>query len=760
MIAQTARTLVEPPLHDVAAPTAGDRPARAMPPHEPVVATATSRTLPLFLISALLVAACAAWLTQAPLSLAMFLSMTSAAGATVLFLSYRRDRAATAMLRNDAAHSRDQIEELADRMWELQEREEHFHGLIDALGDLVVHRDRDGRIVFANAVFSELIGQPQEALIGRRLSDLGVSVGVVPDAAFSNGECLSSTDVAIPGPGAPRWFSWIELSMRDKASHEVSHRAIARDITARKRAEAALISARERAEHASQAKSRFLATVSHEIRTPMNGIMGMAKLLADTNLTDEQRTYVAAVSTSGSALLALIEDLLDFSRIEAGRFTPEPQPMSPRNTAESVVELMASRAFAKGIGLACHIAPQVPQTIVADPGRIRQVLLNLIGNAVKFTDDGGVLVGVDLVAGGAGDAVRFTVADTGAGLRGEDKDRIFEEFEQADGSSTRTHGGAGLGLAISRRIVNAMGGAITVESEFGKGSVFSFDVPAVDPTPVALSRDALLDGRRALILSRNELEAEALGRTLRDCGATVEIAATVEQAIDLGGVCDTLLIDARCEAADGRALKRLRQAGFAEAQAIILIAPNDRGALGEYRRSGYETFLARPVRGETLLRLVASGSAPPPVAGTASGPAKGMSPGRPTEPASRLILIAEDNEINALLARSALQKAGHRVELVGNGKAAVEAVVGASLRNRHELVLMDLHMPRMDGVEAIVEIRRHEEATGIAPVPIVVLSADGQEATRHSVLAHGANGFLVKPLDPEALVRAVEEHCL
>ena len=186
--------------------------------------------------------------------------------------------------------------------------------------------------------------------------------------------------------GGTRWFSWIELSVRDLSTRTVSHRAIARDITARKRAESALIGARERAEYASVAKSRFLATVSHEIRTPMNGIMGMAKLLADTSLSAEQKTYVSAVSTSASELLALIEDLLDFSRIQAGRFVPEPQPMSPREVVESVVELLAFRAYGKGIGLGSYVAPEAPQTITADPGRVRQVCLNLVGNAIKFTD--------------------------------------------------------------------------------------------------------------------------------------------------------------------------------------------------------------------------------------------------------------------------------------------------------------------------------------------------------------------------------------
>ena len=234
------------------------------------------------------------------------------------------------------------------------------------------------------------------------LTELGIDVGVVPDAAFADHECLSSTDVAIQTPKGQRWYSWIELSVRDKASDAVSHRAIARDITDRKRAEMALINARERAEFASQAKSRFLATVSHEIRTPMNGIMGMAKLLADTSLSPEQRTYVGAVSTSASALLALIEDLLDYSKIEAGRFELEPQPVSIRETAEFIVELLAARAYGKGIGIGCHVAPDVPQIVTADPGRLRQVLLNLIGNAIKFTDSGGVLLEVRMPGRTAG----------------------------------------------------------------------------------------------------------------------------------------------------------------------------------------------------------------------------------------------------------------------------------------------------------------------------------------------------------------------
>ncbi|MDQ6434649.1 response regulator [Mesorhizobium sp. LHD-90] len=644
-------------------------------------------------------------------------------------------------------------EAIADRMWELHESEEHFLGLIDALGDLVIHRDRDGRIVYANKVFANLVGRPQEELAGLRLADLGIEVGVVPDAAFADGECLSSTDVPIHTAAGTRWFSWIELSMRHLASKSVSHRAIARDITARKRAETALIGARERAEYASVAKSRFLATVSHEIRTPMNGIMGMAKLLADTSLSAEQKTYVSAVSTSASALLALIEDLLDFSKIEAGRFVPEPQPVSPREMVESVVELLASRAYGKDIGLASFVAPNVPHTITADPGRVRQVLLNLIGNAIKFTDAGGVLVSVALKPGDV-DFVRFAVADTGPGLRKEDMERIFEEFEQADGGPTRTHGGAGLGLAISRRIVEALGGSIAATSDYGLGSEFAFEIPATEASGSNLTRGAVLEGHRSIIVSHNEVECDAIARTIRAHGGTVDVAYSADQAAELTGPCHALLIDAALESPDGKVLKRLKQSGFSGSQAITLIAPTDRGALGDFRASGYVTFLARPVRGETLLRVLLSGAASAAI--TAAPAPRASSRGRSARVAGLSVLLAEDNEINALLARTTLQKAGHRVEVVSNGRAAVEAVVGPR-KERHDVVLMDLHMPMMDGLEAIALIRRHEEENNLPPVPIMVLSADSQEKTRHEVLAHGASGFVTKPLDPDALVHAVEE---
>ncbi|WP_245415804.1 MULTISPECIES: PAS domain-containing hybrid sensor histidine kinase/response regulator [Mesorhizobium] len=643
-----------------------------------------------------------------------------------------------------------EIESLADRMWELEETEQRFRELSDTLGDIVVHRNRDGRIVYANRVFAGLVGKEQRNLSGRTLDELGIHVGTVADASFAGGEYLSSTDVSIPAQNGNRWFSWVELTVRDKHTGEVSHRAIARDITVRKSAESGLIDARERAEHASRAKSRFLATVSHEIRTPMNGITGMAKLLAGTELSDEQRTYVNAISTSATSLLALIEDLLDFSKIEAGRFVPELQRVSPRELVNNVVELLASRAYAKGLGLGCYVSPDVPVRVMADPGRVRQVVINLVANATKFTEHGGVLVSVTTEPANA-NMLRFTVRDTGPGLRSSDLERIFEEFEQADGTSTRTKGGIGLGLAISRRLVEGMGGEINVESTQGVGSEFSFTIVATPAEAAKPEPSATLD-KKCLILSPNAVEAEALRLTIVAHGGDAAVAADIESAKELADQSwNTILVDAEIERQDSALLQDLRKAGL-KAAPIIIIGPDGRAGLSEFQDRGYANFLVRPVRGETLLRLLQSR-----LVSDKSHARKAPSSIAVANGKSLSILLAEDNEINALLARTALTRAGHKVETVSDGGAAVEAAIGEKSRKRFDVVLMDLSMPVMDGFDAIAMIRKYEEEKGHEPMPILVLSADSQEKTRHEAIAGGASGFLTKPIDPEALVRAVEE---
>ena len=715
----------------------------------------------LVMLTAILVLTGYSFLSGAPGLLSYGLLLTGLAGVALLARVLIEDRREMRLSEKAAERNREEIESLADRMWELRESEERFRGLIDALGDLVVHRDHDGRIVYTNRVFAEMFDRHPRDLTGRTLEELGVEVGVVPDAAFADGEHLTSADVAIQTAAGVRWFSWIELSVRDEATGTVSHRTIARDITGRKRAEAALIAARERAEFASQAKSRFLATVSHEIRTPMNGIMGMAKLLADTDLTPEQRTYVGAVSTSANALLALIEDLLDFSKIEAGRFELEPQSISPRELVENVVELMAARAFSKNIGLGCHIDPEVPAIIEADPGRLRQIMLNLVGNAVKFTEEGGVLVTVTASRDDEAPALRFGIVDSGPGLTPGEIGRIFREFEQADGTSTRKHGGAGLGLAISKRIADAMKGRIVVESEIGKGSQFTFELPLPEQTPVSTERRAVLRGSSILIVSENVVEAEAMAMTLRGNGGAVRVARSLGDAEHLisdgRSAFAAILIDAAIESVDGAALSRLRKHSDADFQAVILIAPTDRGKLFQYRSAGYSTFLARPVRGATMLRILTKGLVEPPVQGSVHSLRTHRPTGRRPRDKATSVLVAEDNEINALMTRAVLEKRGYGVIHVGDGKSAVDAVIASREGATIDVVLMDLHMPVMDGLDAIALIRKHEEEKGLPAIPIMVLSADSQESTRHTVLAHGATGFVTKPLDPHALLEAVQD---
>ncbi len=708
---------------------------------------------------AILLIAGIAHLTGASPLIGLFLAILGAFSLLVTVRAANADKRLLSEVARKEAVSRVEMEDLADRMWELRESEERFQGLVDALGDLIVHRDRGGRIIYVNRVFAELLDREPEQLVGRTLSQLGIDIGLVPDAAFSDGECLSSTDVAIHTRHGVRWYSWIEHSVRDEKAGSVSHRAIARDITARKRAERALINARERAEQASHAKSRFLATVSHEIRTPMNGIMGMATLLADTRLTPEQRTYVGAVSTSASALLALIEDLLDYSKIEAGRLELEPQSILVHEMVENVVELLAARAFAKKIGLGCYIAPNVPSRITADPGRVRQVLLNLLGNAVKFTDEGGVTVCVTREEKNGAPAIRFAVTDSGPGMEKADITRIFKDFEQVDGSSTRRHGGAGLGLAITKRIVDAMNGSIAVASTPGEGSEFAVVLPLEAGAHEEADADPVLYEVNAVILSPYLEEAETIAMTIRAYGGSAVIATGPEDAARLareaGKPFDTVLVDATLEADDGNLITRLHQLGVGAGRALTLITPSERGRLAAFRASGYGAFLARPVRGKTLLHQLLSehGEIAWPV--SEARDAKGRKQLVEAKKGLR-ILVAEDNEINAMLARAALKKAGHEVDLVSNGRSALEAVSNSV--KRYDVVLMDLHMPVMDGLDAINAIRRHEEETGIAPVPILVLSADGQEKTRHGVLAHGANGFVTKPLDPDKLLSALEMH--
>ncbi|MFN3672622.1 MAG: sensor histidine kinase, partial [Bosea sp. (in: a-proteobacteria)] len=359
------------------------------------------------------------------------------------------------------------IEGLNDRLWALADSEERYRSLIEAQGDLIVRRD-DGRIVYANAAYAALVGLDESNVVGSRLQPQQLETR--PAQALDGGARVF--DERLATPQGERWISWVETVVPVAMGKTVLQR-VGRDITARIASEQALVEARARAESASQAKSRFLATVSHEFRTPLNGILGMADLLQDTELEPEQATYVGALRSSGEALLSLVDDILDVAKVEAGKLELAVAPFDLAQLTETVCELMAPRAQEKGLEIAASIAPELPARLIGDRDRLRQILLNLVGNAVKFTGQGGV--GISLSRRDA--MVEIAVADSGPGIPENRHAAIFEEFEQAETGATRNHAGTGLGLAIVRRLVTLMGGTIAVASRPGSGATFTVRLP-------------------------------------------------------------------------------------------------------------------------------------------------------------------------------------------------------------------------------------------------------------------------------------------
>jgi PAS domain S-box-containing protein len=654
-------------------------------------------------------------------------------------------------LRKIALHN----EALADRNWELKEAEERARSLFESQGDLIVLRDAQGRITFVNDAYCELARQPRSALIG---SPYTLKVLEQGDTALeSNGTRIH--DQRVDTALGPRWIAWREGLVRSDAGGPAEMQCVGRDVTDRTETERALSDARDQADAANRAKSRFLAMASHEIRTPLNGILGMSGLLLDTPLTPEQMTYAKAVKTSGDALLALIEELLDYSKIEAGKLDLEHRPFALGTLIEDITELLAPRAQARKLEIAAYVDERLPQQVIGDAARLRQVLLNLAGNAIKFTTTGGVALIVE--PGIWPNEISFLVRDTGIGIAPEAQQRIFREFEQADDGIARSYGGTGLGLSISERIVKRMGGRITLESQPGKGSTFEVSIPLAASDSKASEAPAAPDlaGQSILLVSPQSIEASLIARRLQRWGGATCVVSDIDVAEALlpERSWHAVLLD---HAFGAEQVARLGEAARTHAtQRIVMLTPATRGELQlASSASAFTGYLVKPLRAASLAaRLTAAPEiSAPNIAGDALEPLDHTE--SPTVAAARglSVLVAEDNEINALLMRSLLTRLGHHAVITTNGEEALESWLGArSAGAPYDLVLMDIQMPRLDGIETTKRIRAREAGQPGRQTPILALTANTLVEDRYACFEAGMDGFLIKPLDREKLTEAL-----
>jgi signal transduction histidine kinase/DNA-binding response OmpR family regulator len=645
-------------------------------------------------------------------------------------------------------------ESLADRNWELQEAEQRARRLFESQGDLIVLRDVEGRITYANDAYCELAQSPRSALIGSQDTLPVLEQG--DTALESNGNRVHDQQIA--GPLGPRWIAWREGLVRNDAGRPAELQSVGRDVTDRTESERALAEARDQADAASRTKSRFLAMASHEIRTPLNGIIGMSGLLMDTPLTPEQATYVKAVKTSGDALLSLIEELLDYSKIEAGKIDLEHRPFALAGLIEDITELLAPRAQAKKIEIAAYVDERLPAEVVGDSARLRQVLLNLAGNAIKFTSSGGVALIVE--PGIWPNEISFLVRDTGIGIAPEAQTRIFREFEQADDRIARSYGGTGLGLSISDRIVKRMGGRITLESTPGAGSTFEVSIPLA-PTGgeqkffVAPN----LSGQSIMLVSPQGIEASLTARRLQRWGGQTCMVSDADVALALlpERSWHTVLIDHALGLSE---IERLGEAARLHAtQRIVMFTPATRQELQPSVASAFTGYLVKPLRAASLAaRLLATPEvAAPGIADELPLEPAGSAGAATVTPAHGLsILVAEDNEINALLIRSLLARLGHRAVITTNGDEALESWLSArSAGTPYDLVLMDIQMPQLNGIEATRRIRSLEAGEPGRRTPILALTANTLVEDRYACFESGMDGFLIKPLDREKLAEAL-----
>ena len=640
------------------------------------------------------------------------------------------------------------LTETRSLMARVAENERQKHQLVETALDGIVSVDERGVVLDYNPSAERLFGYARDEVVGRPLD--ACLLGSESDADAAVGELLFGAEN--DGVGRLRELTLLtkdgrrlplEISaIRWRTERGEYRTAFMRDISDRKRYQEVLEQAAERAREASTAKSRFLASMSHEIRTPLNAILNMNELLLETGLDDEQRDYAATASDSARALLSIVNGVLDFSKIEAGRVEARPQPSDPEEVVKSVVDLLAARAYAKDIQLTVYCDPAVPPRIETDPGLMRQILLNLIGNAIKFTDEGAVRVHV--VLNDAADALTIEVIDTGIGIATDKQCTLFDEFVQVDAADNRKYGGSGLGLAISRRLARLLGGDVTLRSTPGEGSCFTLRLPLsapVDATAEVRTAGALPLRDWCLSVSLdNALVADDLANQLTVFGLSVQIVPPAPVADD-AGCHGEILLEPKPGGEAARRGDRPRRV------ALYQIGNHCRANL--VRQGRAIAALRLPVVPSALInRLVQAAAATSPITEPDTGDDLAERLTRCAASAAS-VLLAEDSHANQLVATTLLRKAGFRVDVAENGLQAVAAVN----RRNYGLVLMDVAMPEMDGLEATGCIRALPGKRG--RVPIVAMTANAFDEDRQRCLEAGMDDYLSKPIDRRALYEAL-----
>jgi two-component system, sensor histidine kinase and response regulator len=547
----------------------------------------------------------------------------------------------------------------------------------------------------------------------------------------------------------------VEDLTRERDRISLLNRELEREVQERREIQEALVLAKEGAESANVAKSQFVANMSHEIRTPMNGVLGMLEMLAQTDLDSPQRGYVEIARSSAEGLLTVINDILDFSKIEAGKLDLESIPFDARAVAEDVASLFAASAEAKHIELACFVEPRVPGRVIGDPTRLRQVLTNVLGNAVKFTERGEVLLAVrDCPQRPGRTTLCFEATDTGIGMTQEQQGRLFTPFVQADGSTTRRFGGSGLGLSISKNLVELMGGTLEVESELGRGSRFLIRIPFAPQSPFAeLPETRGLDGRRMLAVDDHPTNREILGHYLRGWGVRFAAAGGGEEALALlraaaaeGSPFEVAILDLQMPGMDGLDLARaIRAEPTLGPIRLVLLSSGGQPAAADGR--DLDMTLSKPVR-QALLRDALFQL----VHGLAARPA-GAESEQPPPPLAGHVLLAEDNPINQKVACGMLRRLGLVVDVADDGAAALDRLDHGS----YDAVLMDVQMPVMDGFAATRALRARERETGRGRVPVIAMTANAMTGDRELCLAAGMDDYIPKPVTLAELRRTLAQ---